>query len=214
MIVRYTHCIMPRVSKQHLDARRQQILGAARRCFIQKGFKATSMQDILEEAGVSTGAVYRYFKNKDELITTIASEGLQAVAAELEDVLSSDDPPPLDQVMGRVIETITEMQASSQLPSLAIQIWAEASHAPEMRQWLMETINRLRTLFTHLIGVYQSKGTISSDFPPEAAGQVLVTLLPGLLLQISITGDVDAESFRNGLRDLMSSNGPISPKAV
>ena len=57
---------MPRVSDEHLAARRQQILDAARACFLRNGFHATSMQDVIGEAGLSVGAVYRYFKSKNE----------------------------------------------------------------------------------------------------------------------------------------------------
>jgi TetR/AcrR family transcriptional regulator, transcriptional repressor of aconitase len=67
---------MPSVSQEHLDARRRQILDAARRCFVRNGFHATSMQDVLAEANLSAGAVYRYFRGKDEIIAAIAGEAL------------------------------------------------------------------------------------------------------------------------------------------
>jgi len=62
---------MPRVSEDHLTARREQILAAARRCFLRKGVHNTSMQDLIGEAGMSVGAVYRYFRSKDEIINAI-----------------------------------------------------------------------------------------------------------------------------------------------
>ena len=46
---------MPRVSEDHLLARRQQILDAARVCFLRDGFHNTSMQDVIAEAGLSVG---------------------------------------------------------------------------------------------------------------------------------------------------------------
>ena len=48
---------MARVSQEHLDARRRQILEGAARCFARDGFHSTTMQDILRETGLSAGAV-------------------------------------------------------------------------------------------------------------------------------------------------------------
>src|SRR5262245_61481143 len=73
---------MPKVSQEHLDRRRQQILDAAGGCFARQGFHATSMQDIFAAAGLSAGAVYRYFPTKTGLIREIAVQALaQALPA-------------------------------------------------------------------------------------------------------------------------------------
>ena len=61
---------MPRVSDEYLEQRRRQILDAAQRCFARKGFHETSMQDVFRESGLSAGAVYRYFKSKNELVVS------------------------------------------------------------------------------------------------------------------------------------------------
>jgi len=50
---------MPRVSDEYLEQRRQQILGAARRCFARQGFYETSMKDVFREASLSAAVVYR-----------------------------------------------------------------------------------------------------------------------------------------------------------
>jgi TetR/AcrR family transcriptional regulator, transcriptional repressor of aconitase len=65
---------MPKVTHEYRDARRDQILSAARRCFLRNGFHATSVQDLVAESGLSSGAVYRYFASKDDVIIAIAEE--------------------------------------------------------------------------------------------------------------------------------------------
>jgi TetR/AcrR family transcriptional regulator, transcriptional repressor of aconitase len=86
---------MPRVSQEHLDARRRQIIDAARRCFVRNGFHATSMQDVLAEARLSAGAVYRYFPGKDDIIAAIADDALAEISQAVQRVLDTDPAPPL-----------------------------------------------------------------------------------------------------------------------
>ncbi len=193
---------MPRVSEEHLEARRRQILEAARRCFVLNGFHATSMQDVIDAAGLSTGAVYRYFSGKDELITTIAGEGLGQLAAAIEPVLAAEDPPPLDEVLALVLERIERIQAERQLAGLAVQVWAEALRSPVMREWFRDSIRRVRGWFEDLLAIHQARGAIQPGESCRSAAQVLATLVPGFLVQLALLDDVDAEAFRDGLRTL------------
>jgi AcrR family transcriptional regulator len=70
---------MARVSDAHLEARRQSILAAATKLFIQKGIAAATMAEIAEEAGISPGAIYRYFENKDELARGCMNHSAEAI---------------------------------------------------------------------------------------------------------------------------------------
>src|SRR5260370_1091304 len=72
---------MPRLTARTRDARRQQILAAAQRCFTRNGFQATTMQDIFAEAGLSAGSVYSHFTGKDEIITAIADDVIDTITA-------------------------------------------------------------------------------------------------------------------------------------
>ena len=71
---------MPKVTEEHVAARRRQILSAALRCFARQGFHRTTMQDIFREADLSPGAVYSYFGSKDELIAAIIAAMMGFVA--------------------------------------------------------------------------------------------------------------------------------------
>ncbi|GGG06325.1 TetR family transcriptional regulator [Paenibacillus aceti] len=61
----------PKVSEDYKQARRRELLQAAKRVFIQKGFVHTSMQDIMDEAGISRGAFYSYFDNIDHVFMEV-----------------------------------------------------------------------------------------------------------------------------------------------
>jgi len=58
------------------QARRQAILDAARECFFKDGFEATTVSQITDSVELSTGTLYLYFKNKEEIYVSILVEGL------------------------------------------------------------------------------------------------------------------------------------------
>lgn len=62
---------MPRLAEGYIEARRQEILEAARQVFVDKGYAAATMQDIANVAGVATGSIYRYFESKADLIAEV-----------------------------------------------------------------------------------------------------------------------------------------------
>jgi AcrR family transcriptional regulator len=195
---------MPRVSQAHLDARRRQILDAARRCFVRNGFHATSMQDILGEANLSAGAVYRYFRGKDEIIAAIAGEAVAEVAGALESAFAADDPPPLDEVLGAAFLAIRRIDAEQGMARLALQVWGEAVRSPDLARILTSEVGRVRASLAGLVRVYQARGLMDAGAPPEQVAQVLIGLLPGFVFQHALLGDVDPDAFRAGLRTLLT----------
>lgn len=74
---------MPKVSAEHRAARRDEILDAARACFLRNGFHASTMQDVFAESGLSAGAVYLYFAGKEEIVRAIALEAVTEIGSTL-----------------------------------------------------------------------------------------------------------------------------------
>jgi TetR/AcrR family transcriptional regulator len=71
-------------------ARRREILEAATRLFARKGYHGTAMSEIAKEAEFSTGSLYNFFQNKEELYFTLLREKIEALETEVYAVLASD----------------------------------------------------------------------------------------------------------------------------
>ena len=80
--------------------RRTQILDAAVICFAKRGFHQTSMHDISAEAGISVGLIYRYFENKEEVISAMADRHKKEIHEVLE---RARQAPTLARIAGDFI---------------------------------------------------------------------------------------------------------------
>lgn len=65
---------MPKVSEAHKERRREQILEGARRCFARHGYEGATVARLEEETGLSRGAIFNYFENKEALFIAVAAE--------------------------------------------------------------------------------------------------------------------------------------------
>ena len=74
-------------------ARRHAIIEAAKRVYSQKGFLAATIEDIAAAARVSVGAIYLYFKSKEELYVSLLFESMEMFTAELTRILHSRRRP-------------------------------------------------------------------------------------------------------------------------
>ncbi|MGW5051809.1 TetR/AcrR family transcriptional regulator [Actinokineospora sp. NPDC004072] len=65
---------MPRVSQDHLDARRRQILDGARSCFARHGYEGATVRRLEEATGLSRGAIFHHFRDKESLFLALAED--------------------------------------------------------------------------------------------------------------------------------------------
>jgi AcrR family transcriptional regulator len=187
---------MPRVSDEHLAARRRQILDAALVCFSRGGFHQTSMQAIFEESGLSPGAVYRYFKSKDEIVEAIAVETLRGFVGAVE-----SGSGRADEVLGRLLDAIDAVELRDQRLRLALQIWGEAMLNPRVGDFVRKAIDGLRERVAQELQMPD----------PDAAARVLVAIAQGSVVQRDLYGDdFDAEGFRAAALALVSRAQPAS----
>lgn len=70
---------MPRVSQDQLDARRQEILAGARACFARYGYEGATVRRLEEETGLSRGAIFHHFRDKESLFLAVAEDDAAAM---------------------------------------------------------------------------------------------------------------------------------------
>lgn len=201
---------MPRVSEQHLAARRQQIIDAAATCFVRDGFHGTSMQDVIREADLSVGAFYRYFRSKTELIRAIAEQVVSELIEDFDALVAVDPPPPLLEVIRAGLQTADKRVDGDQRAKIAIQVWGEAVRDPELGDLVAGIYRQIRSRFTAIARRARDAGQLEPGTDPEAAGAALFGLLQGYLLQRLLVGRLDIDTYASGIAALFTAHPSAS----
>ncbi len=117
--------------------RREQILEAAMICFAKRGFHQASMHDISAEAGISVGLIYRYFKNKEEVIAAIAAEHKKHIAELLE---RAGEAPTLLEAMEILFTCHCEKRSPQIISAFVVDLFAEASRNTRVAKILRNVV--------------------------------------------------------------------------
>jgi AcrR family transcriptional regulator len=185
---------MPKVTEEHVEARRRQILSAALRCFAREGFHRTTMQDIFREADLSPGAVYSYFTGKDELIRAIIGE-MMGFVAETAALFSEPLPEGRLRRPGEALAEVVERYRALELGTVEERarifphLVGEQQRDPQLNAAVRAGIERLRLGFEVLALAAQERGELDPALEPEHFARLAVGLLQGLLLQVGVFGD-------------------------
>ena len=187
---------MPRVSRDYLDRRRDEILAAALRCFAREGFHRTTMQDIVSESGLSPGALYRYFAAKEELIAAIAARHHTAELALLRDAAERSDVREALGDLVRAFLTRLSDPAEQEWRRVTVQLWGEALRSPRVmrvvREGLDEPLAALAKLLRRIPGV-----------DAEATARLCASLFQGLVLQQAWDPKLDVLAYARAAESLI-----------
>jgi len=191
---------VPKVTEEHLEARRRQILSAALRCFARQGFHRTTMQDIFEEAELSPGAVYSYFEGKDELIAAIIGETMGFV---VDSAALFSEPLPEGRLRrpGEALAEMIERYGAFELGTVEERarifphLVGEQARRPDLSAAVRAGLERLREGFETLARAAQERGDLDPAVDPEDFSRLPISLMQGLLVQLGVYGselDIDA----------------------
>jgi TetR/AcrR family transcriptional regulator, transcriptional repressor of aconitase len=178
---------LPKVTQAHLDARRQQIIDAARSLFAAQGFARTSMTDLVGASGLSIGAIYRYFRSKDEIIAAICDQA----GGSLPTVLDAE-------TITCFLEQIRRLSREDGHARLIAQIYAEAAIDPRLAEVVQHQVQELR-------GEVAARLTGRSPEQAESIAEAFVALAHGYTQQLAIRGDLDPAPFVTGLVGILDS---------
>lgn len=174
---------MPKVSEAHLEARRRQILEAAAVCFARRGFHSATMQEICIEAGLSPGAVYRYFRSKEEITDAIAEAGIRENVAFVEGI-----DPRMDtaSALDELARFFFGMLEAPQACALNLELWSEAVRNDQVRATLRRSLDVHREALSALVRRAQDRGEINPALEPDSVARIMIALFDGLLVQRAV----------------------------
>lgn len=106
-----------------------KIIEAAQRLIAAQGVEKTSMRDIAEEAGITTGAIYYYYKSKEELLYDVMDYAT-AVTSEIMKMRASPEASP-DEVLDEIARQVTRQLKNERLWSLRFYLALQAAQGDE-----------------------------------------------------------------------------------
>src|ERR1700719_5007358 len=122
---------MPQPSNDNNLNRRSQILDAAVVCFAKHGFHQASMHDISAEAGISVGLIYRYFQNKEAVISAMADRHKKQIQEILE---RARQAPSLLESLEVLFTAHCSEDAPHIIAAFVVDLFAEASRNPRVAE--------------------------------------------------------------------------------
>lgn len=183
------------------EAKRRQILDAAVRVFARKGFHASRVGDIAEEAGVAHGLLYHYFTSKDQVLEAVFHENWSVLLARIARVEESDEPAA-DQL--RHIAAIV-LRTWLHLPDVVTVVIREFGRSPELSDRIGELAQPIDAIQRVIVRGIE-RGEFRKGVDPKVAATVVYgsidELLTGWVLGRLPAGEEDVAAAERTLLEV------------
>jgi AcrR family transcriptional regulator len=174
------------VSQDQLDARRREILAAARGCFARYGYEGATVRRLEEATGLSRGAIFHHFRDKDSLFLAVAEDD---VAAMVETVTRNG----LVQVMRDLLARVAGPSAPDTAGWLGSQL--EVSRRlrtdPEFAKRWAARSEAIAAATRERLVRQRDAGVLRDDVPVDVLAQFLELAYDGLVLHLAMGRPAD-----------------------
>jgi AcrR family transcriptional regulator len=171
-----------------VEDRREQIIDAALRVFAQKGFARATNRDIAQEAGITTGLIYYYFKSKEDLLRAALEERSPAqVMAQITSEMLEQPPEVLLPLLFMRVLSIVE---NEQFVGLVRVLLPEMLHgSTEVAPIALSLFHRVFGFLSNYLKVQASRGAVRADIDADMTTQLVVSSMIGMVLRRQIIRD-------------------------
>src|ERR687892_2460582 len=159
--------------------RREQILKAAMVCFAKRGFHQASMHDIAAEAGISVGLIYRYFENKDAVISAMADRHKKEIHEVLE---RAKQAPTLLESLEILFTAHCCEDAPQVVSAFVADLYAEASRNQHVADLVRDVLQTAMDGVTDLIARSPEAQTAAHGLSPTELAELIYAVARGMLM--------------------------------
>lgn len=162
------------------------ILKAASKCFSERGFTETTMDQIAKEAGLSKGALYWHFKSKEELFIALKEQNVANVLQTLNKLFASKGTfdSKLAEAFKLYFSSLTHAQRRA--ARLNMEFWATAPKITELDRILNDQYEKLHSFLKSTIQEAIEKRELRKGVDPESLTTIFLAILDGLELHWAI----------------------------
>ncbi len=188
-------------SSAHTRKRREEILEAARHCFLFAGFRATKMSDIARQFGMSVGHVYNYFPSKQAIVEALFEKGIEEFYESSRELLATSElgDNNFETVRNLVKRNLSYCQDVAEI-RLMLELLLESDKAPKLKKLIQDTDAKVRA---HLHELHR----LNPEDPREVAKiEIMMTIFEGIGLRVIRNPEIDMENIYDAItRRLLTS---------
>lgn len=158
--------------------RRDVFIDAAQRLIQAKGYEQMSIQDVLDEAGASKGALYHYFDSKSALLDGVIQRMVTDALDALQPIVTDPNRSAVDKLNGLFVGIASWKAQRKELLLAVLRVWLSDDNAIVRDKFRRGAVANLTPVFTRIIrqGLAESSFTVTSA---DHAARVLVSLMLG-----------------------------------
>src|SRR5215471_3226560 len=168
----------PLIDASNAD-RRSQILEAALVCFAKRGFHQTSMHDVSAEAGISVGLIYRYFENKEAVISAMADRHKKEISEVLE---RARQAPTLLESLEILFTAHCCENEPRLISAFVVDLYAEASRNPHVADLVRDVLETAMSGVKDLIARAPEAQNAENDLKPDELAELIFAVARGMLM--------------------------------
>jgi AcrR family transcriptional regulator len=189
--------VRKRLSRQEKKAEtRARLLEAAESVFARRGFHAASVEEVAEEAGFSTGAVYSNFGGKEDLFLALWDSALEGALRVVDETFGSERRPFEERLReaSEYSESKLFGEGRTEPFLLFVEFWAQAVRDPDLRPALAARQEKMRERAAELIEAFCRERGVSPPADPSRLASAIIAIRDGLVMQRL----VDSEAVPEG----------------
>jgi TetR/AcrR family transcriptional regulator, repressor for uid operon len=170
---------MSHLQTDSVPDRRSQILEAALVCFAKHGFHQASMHDISAEAGISVGLIYRYFENKEAVISAMVDHHKKEISEMLERARKA---PTLLESLEILFTAHCCENEPRVISAFVVDLYAEASRNPRVADLVRGVLSTAMDGVTELIARAPETPDAMDEFSPRELAELIFAVARGMLM--------------------------------
>jgi len=200
---------MAKVSDAHLAARRRSIVVAACGVFSRKGVENATMAEIASEAGLSPGALYRYFENKEQLANSCMSENASDIEEQWKRVPDVATDPLLEflELSRKTFATLNNPDERTHT-LLMLEHIVMAVRQDDSELALRDGFEKTRDGISQRLALAKANGQLPKGLDPKLAAGALFSFYLGARISKAIDHSIDSDGQVEQILGLLRAVSP------
>jgi TetR/AcrR family transcriptional regulator, transcriptional repressor of aconitase len=165
------------------------------------------MEEIIREADLSAGAVYLYYKGKEELILAAIETYMSELRGLLLPLLMRGKPLPPVAFAREITAAISShtQQKGLDLNVIILMCWSEAQSNPKVKKLVSGFQLKYREALTGIVRIWQKEGHLSKKGEADDIGKALLSFFLGFIAQSALLSRIEPETAARGISGLIGS---------